>query len=211
MRISTTTIESFRLFMQPEQDWMSEDALLATIRGEFRTTPQIELGIAFERVLENPDKYRVRGGYACNGLSFDDATMREPLALIDRRGLFQVKSTKAYGDCTVVAKADTIVGAHIGEWKTTASTFDADKYLQSCQWRYELDIFGAPQLTYHVFCLDDHGNGVVALKDIHSFNVFAYPDLHQDCCNLLHRFVTYVQLRGLDALLRERQRAAEAA
>jgi hypothetical protein len=103
-------------------------------------------------MLENPGQVPRPRRLPCNGLSFDDATMREPLALVDRRGVFQVKSTKAYGDCTVVAKADTIVGAHIGEWKTTTSTFDVEKYLQSCQWRFELDIFGAPQLTYHVFC-----------------------------------------------------------
>jgi hypothetical protein len=41
--------------------------------------------------------------------------------------------------------------------------------------------------------------------------VFTYPELHQDCCALLGRFVSYVTAKGLDGLLRERQRAAEAA
>lgn len=211
MRISTTTIESFRLWSQPDNEWMSEQDLIDTITGVFRSTPQIELGIAFERVLEDPERYRIRGGYRCNGFSFDDDTMRDPLALIDRRGVCQVKTTKQYGNCTVVAKADHLVGATLGEWKTTTSTFDIEKYLASCQWRYELDLFEASQLTYHVFVLDDHENGVAELRDIHSFNVFRYPELHQDCCELLGQFVSYVTAKGLDALLRERQRAAEAA
>ena len=47
MRISTTTLESFRLFCDPEQDWMSEADLIATIKGEFVPTPAVELGKAF--------------------------------------------------------------------------------------------------------------------------------------------------------------------
>ena len=211
MRISCTTLETFRLWLEPDNDWMTEEELVATITGEFRSTPQIELGIAFERVLEDPEKYRVRGGYRANGYSFDDDTMAQPLALIDRRGVFQVKSTRQYGDCTVVAKADQIVGAQIGEWKTTTSTFAFEKYAQSYQWRFELDIFGAALATYHVFELEDHENGVARVRGIHTFNLFPYAELHQDCCNLLHQFESYVTAKGLDALLRERQRAAEAA
>jgi len=63
-------------------------------------------------------------------------------------------------------------------------------------------------VTYHVFLLDDHGNGVVGLKGIESFNLYPYDDLHQDCAALVQQFASYVTAKGLDGLLRERQAAA---
>lgn len=212
MRISTTTLESFRLFMDPEQEWMTEQSLLDTIEGKFVPTPAVSLGQAFGRVLEDPDRFLVPGGYRIKvnhqWFSFDGATVEPCLALIDRRGIFEAKGVKAYGSCDVVAKADHLIGGHLSEFKTTTSTFNFDKYADSCQWRFMVDIFEPLQVTYHVFLLDDHENGVAELKGIESFNLYPYPELHTDCCELLDRFVSYVTAKGLDGLLRDRQKAA---
>jgi hypothetical protein len=208
VRISTTTLESFRLFIDPDQEWMSEEDLLATIRGVFTPTPAISLGLAFGKVLEDPAKYRVPGGYRCRGFSFDDRTIAPALALIDRRGVFEAKASKAYGPHEVVAKADHLLGAHLSEFKTTGSTFNFDKYADSCQWRFMTDIFEPLQVTYHVFLLDDHENGVAELRGIESFNLYPYAALHQDCAELVARFVDYVTAKGLDGLLQDRQTAA---
>jgi hypothetical protein len=206
MRISTTTLESFRLFMQPDQDWMTEADLIASIRGEFVPTPAVLLGSAFGKVLEDPRHYRVPHGYQCGGYTFADEVMAPALRLMDHdRGLFEVKAKKAYGDCEVVAVADQIVGAHLFEHKTTA-TFNFEKYADSCQWRFMVDIFEPLLVTYHVFEMDDHGNGVAEIKGIHTFNLFPYAGLHQDCCELLGAFCDYVRAKQLDGLLRERQR-----
>lgn len=208
MRISTTTLESFRLYMQPEQDWMTEDSLLATIRGEFTPTPAVLLGKAFGQVLETPDPYRVANGYSCHGQYFSDAVMQPALALMDRRGVFEAKATKEYGPCTVVAMADQIVGARLVEHKTTLGTFDIDKYLASCQWRFMADIFEPLSITYHVFCLNEERDGSIGLRGIETFNLYPYAALHEDCCELVRRFAEYVTVRGLDGLLRARQKAA---
>lgn len=208
MRISTTTLESFRLWSDPEQDWMSENELLATIRGEFTPTAKVLLGLAFGKVLEDPDRYLVPGGYRCNGYDFALSTIEPALALIDRRGVFEAKAQRSYGAVDVVAKADHILGAHLSEFKTTTSTFNFDKYADSCQWRFMVDIFQPLRVTYHVFLLDDHENGVAELKGIETFNLYPYAGLHQDCCTLLGQFVDYVTAKGLDGLLRDRQQAA---
>lgn len=207
MRISTTTLESYRLFADPNQEWMSEDDLLATIRGQFIPTPAVLLGQAYGLVLEDPDRYLVPGGYQCGGYTFAMADVAPALALIDRRGVFEAKALKAYGDCDVVAKADHLYGAHLSEFKTT-SYFNVEKYLDSCQWRFMADIFEPLSITYHVFSLDDHGNGVAELKDVNSFNLYPYAELHQDCADLVQEFAHFVTAKGLDGLLRERQKAA---
>lgn len=212
MRISTTTLESFRLFSQPDQEWMSEDELLATIRGEFTPTPAVRLGQAFGKVLETPWSYQLDAGYTCGGYLFPAHVMAPALALMDHeRGVFEAKGTKQYGDCTVVAKADQMVGARLIEHKSTLGTFDFDKYAHSYQWRFMVDIFQPVSLTYHVFLLAEERDGSIGLRGIETFNFFPYAQLHADCWHLLRQFTSYVTAKGLDGLLRDRQRVAEAA
>lgn len=208
MRISTTTLESFRLYMSPDHEWMTEQSLIDTILGKFVPTVPVLIGSAFGKVLETPDAYQIPHGYRCGNYSFSDATMAEPLALMDRRGVYEAKAVKAYGPHDVVAMADQLIGARLIEHKTTLGQFDFDKYAASYQWRFMADIFLPASVTYHVFVLHDHENGIVELKDVHSFTLYPYANLHQDCCDLLGRFVDYVTTKGLDGYLRDRQQAA---
>jgi hypothetical protein len=211
VRVSTTTLEAFRLFLEPDNEWMSEADLVASIRGEVTPSPRMQLGKAFDAVLNEPERFKVSGGYRCEPYAFDDVVMAPCLAVFDRRGLFQVKTQQRYGEIDVVAVADQIVGATVIENKTTTSSFDADKYMASYQWRFLADIFLPKRVTYHVFCLHEDANGYVSLRSIETLNLYPYPALHADCCGLLTRFVDYVTAKGLDAFLRERQRLAEVA
>lgn len=211
MRISATQLESFRLFMDPEQEWMSEESLAATIRGEFKPTHPVLLGQAFGRVLEDPDRFMVPGAYECQGFTFPWDVMEPALAVVDRRSIFEAKAIRNYGPHTVVSKADALLGTRLHEFKTTLSTFDFDKYAASCQWRFMADMFEPSQITYHVFCLFEPAAGGIELRSVESFNLFPYPGLHDDCCELVDRFAHYVTARGLDVFLNARQKASEAA
>ena len=216
MRISTTTLESYRLFMQPDQDWMPEDELLATIRGEFAGNHRVWLGQAFGSVLEHPERYQVQGGYrvqprGCSEVfALGDDAMAPALQLIDRpRTVFEAKAIGKYAGHDVVAKADQIVGAHVTETKATLSPFDFEKYATGYQWRFLLDIFQAPLVTYHVFCLFESAqNGVIELRGIETFNLFPYAELRRDCEALVQEFEAYVDAKGLRSVLDARQEAA---
>jgi hypothetical protein len=207
MRISTTTLESFRLFMDPEQEWMTDADMQASIRGEFRGNHNVWLGSAFGAVLETPDAYAVPGGFRVvrGGETFDlgSDVMGPALALIDREHtVFEAKAVKSYGAHTVVARADQMVGAHLIETKTTLSTFDFDKYANSMQWRFMLDIFKVSKVTYHVFCLaESEANGVISLKSVESFHLYPYANLGADCGALVHEFADYVRAHGLESYL----------
>lgn len=212
MRISTTTLESFRLFMQPDQDWMSEDELIATIRGQFVGNHKVWLGMAFGAVLERPCQYRVNAGYRVENLrgcgetfEFADEVMQPGLALVDPDTIFEAKGSRLYGAHEVIAKADQLRGAHLKETKTTLSTFDFEKYAESYQWRFMLDIFEAPLCTYHVFCLSEDVAGVIDLRSVETFNLFPYAEMHDDCVRLVRQFEDYVEARGLRAELDGRQ------
>lgn len=215
MRISTTTLESYRLFMQPEQDWMLEAELLATIRGEFRGNPKVWLGSAFGAVLEHPERYRVEGGYVVQprgcpyAIDLGDDVMQPALDLIVPGSVFEAKGLKRYGRHDVVAKADQMAGLRIIETKSTLSSFDFDKYADSCQWRFMLDIFEAVSVTYHVACLSEsEANGVISLRGIETFTLYPYPALRDDLEALVREFEGYVTARGLVQVLDDRQREA---
>lgn len=207
MRISATTLESYRLFMDPDQEWFAEEDLVASIRGEFRGNHKVRLGSAFGRVLEDPAKYAVPGGYrvGVGPESFDlgDDVMGPALALIDRANtVFEAKATKAYGAHTVVVRGDQLVGAELVETKTTLSGFVFEKYSESYQWRFMLDIFDVPRVTYRVFCLDEsEANGVISLKSVENFCLFRYPNMGADCGAMVHDFADYVRRRGLEHYL----------
>lgn len=219
MRISCTTLESFRLWMQPETDWLPEAELLATIRGEFVGNHKVWLGQAFGAVLEHPEPYRVSGGYRVENLrgcgetfAFGDDVMGPALALIDpQRTVFEAKGIGRYCGHDVVAKADQLVGAHLIETKTTLSTFDFDKYEASCQWRFMADIFGVRQVTYRVFCLSEsEANGVIELKSVENFTLYPYPAMRADLEHLVREFEGYVDMRDLRPMLDARRAAAGA-
>lgn len=217
LRISATTLESYRLWS--EQDFMPESELLDTIKGVFKQTPKMLFGQAFGRAIEKADKYRrqdSQGDYYAVPVKaegewreyiFPGSVVNPCLEIFDRRGVFEVKHTREYGGVTVVAKADQIIGNWINENKTKLSTFDFQRYQDSYQWRFMLDIFGAAGVRYNVFCLNSDGTDEdcdIELKSIESFNLYPYPDLHQDCCALLTRFLGYVAERNLEPYLVEK-------
>jgi hypothetical protein len=220
VRISCTTLESFRLFMNPEQDWMSEDDLLATIRGEFVGNHKVWLGMAFGAVLETPERYRVVGGYRVENprgcgedFEFGNDVIDPALASIDREHtVFEAKASGMYAGHQVVAKADQMVGAQLIETKATLSTFDFEKYAESCQWKFMADIFGVPRVTYRVFCLfESEQNGVIELRGVEEFHLYRYAEMRRDLEGLVQDFAAYVDVRGLRGVLEERQLAATGA
>ena len=170
------------------------------------------LGTAFHAVLEAAGGLQAStSGILCDGFHFPDATMRPMLDLIDRRGTFEVKATKAFGPHTVVAKADQIVGTHVYEHKTTTNPFDPDKYLQAYQWRFEAAIFQPVAITYRVAILEEPKERIVGLKSVEQVTVYPYPELERDCAQLVDRFVAYVRARDLTRFLERQGTALEAA
>lgn len=209
MRINTTTLESFRLYMEPDQDWMTEADLLATIRGEFVPTREILIGRAFGHILETPDAFCAVRGYLAGGFVFSEEGIDRALALIDRpHTVFEAKAIRRYGSHDVVAKADQLVGGHLIETKTTFGYFQFDKYADSSQWKFMVDLFEALVVTYHIFSLDENKEGTIGVRAIDSFNVYPYTDLHEECADLVRRFEAYVSAKGLVPLLDQRQREA---
>jgi len=207
MRISTTALEAVRKYLDPANEWMTDDKVVSQLRGTEPMSWSRRRGAAFGRVLETPATYwrPELDGFVCDGVSFSLRTMADALSRMDYdRGAFEVKGTKRYGDHEVVAVADQIVGSTIFEHKT-ADSFDIDRYLPSCQWRFLLDVLGGSALTYLVFLLKDVAENVVEVRGIESVTVFPYPGLSDECAELVRAFVDFATIRGLAPDLNARQ------
>jgi len=187
---------------------MTEARLIADIEGKFVPTREVDIGQAFGRFLESPDRYRVDGGYIHRRLDvfLSDETMQPALDLIDRpHTVFEAKAVGRYGPHDVVAKADQLVGAHLVETKTTFGWFDFEKYANSAQWKFMADIFKPGFVTYLVFVLREEKNATITLRSTESFNLFPYEGLHGECVELVRRFADFVTVKGLAPLLERRQ------
>lgn len=204
--------------MDPQQDWMSEEDLLATITGTTVPTPKMLVGGAFGRVLEKPLKYRKDGAYLApakcgdNWIDFwfDTASVERALSVFDPGGVFEVPMVADYDGVKVVAKADQMIGRLIVENKAKlAPSFDFDKYAQSVQWKLMADMAGVDAVRYNVFLLDD-SEMLIRLRAIESFNLYPYALMHDDCLDIVQQFREYVERKGLVEQLNEKQAYVEA-
>jgi hypothetical protein len=219
VRVSTTTLQSFTLFMEPEQEWMDEQELIASIMGDFKGTPKTDRGAAFGRALTEPDRWDVVGRAISDDGDIDwhmkvpvqDPDRGEPVTewvyfpvdlildcqrYVPANLTYEVKATKDYDGVTVVSKVDGIVGLRIVEFKVT-DHFDFDRYATSVQWPFYLDAFDAEQVDYVVFQLSDTKRDGLQLHSVHPFTFYRWPGLQAKCRETVASFVDYLHRRGL--------------
>lgn len=206
MRVSTTTLESYRLYTE---DVVPEEDLLASIRGEFKPSRATALGAALHLILEEPDRHYTNvDTYVCDGITFPGPVIRPCLERVLPDGVFEVKGTRDYQIgrdlVTVVGKVDQVWGCQVKEFKSRWDSCDVDRYARSFQWRFYLDVFGAAIVTYEVFLLSEHEDGKIALRGIETLPLYPYPALRAECEALLADFVAYAHLRGLEGFLQPR-------
>jgi len=201
LRITVTTIESFRNYLNGS---IELEDLLKRIRGEFTPSRRMELGSAFHDILEKAEERFIheRNVFkAKNGIEFDFDVIAPCYEKIVQGTTFEVKITKIYKigeeEVEVVAKVDQLYGNYIIENKTCWGTFDFERYFNSCQWKYYMDIFEAERVYYNVFCLSDKVGGI-ELRDIEQFSFNSYPDLREDLNKLLTNIVKFIHSQKLE-------------
>lgn len=197
MRVSTTTIEQFRLVQTTE--WASEADLLARVRGELvPPTWQMRAGTAWHSVLDTPKRYQMESGdFWCDGHRFTFADVRTAAAWLGD-GVWEVKTTRDLmidGETvTLVGVADKILGSEIDDNKTKFSAPDMQWYEGSFQWRAYLWLFGASSFRYNVFQFQEPDNtGFMDLRGIESVRFYPYAGLESDVLGWVMDFVWWVR------------------
>lgn len=185
MLARVSNIEAFRRWRLNEESTPEE--LVHWLTASQPTDAMIA-GSAFHKALETAKD----GEYdelSANGYTFVMADCE--LALPPIR---EVRASKCYGELQVTGKFDALIGNRIVDHKTTA-TFKPEGYMEGCQWRFYLDIFGASIFQWNVFELhpmDDEPMTYYVMPP-HILTQYRYPGLHDDCASLASDFYDFAQ------------------
>ena len=101
----------------------------------------------------------------------------------------ELRAQKQYGPLTVTGKLDTLDGRRVEDHKTTG-TFNPDGYIEGCQWRFYLDIFGADVFRWNVFVITPVPKleKTYNVKPPQLLEQCRYPGMHDDCMDLARDF-----------------------
>lgn len=203
LRIPVTTLENVRLYLT---DKITTEKLVECITKPYQATRKMQLGTAIHDILENyHNRYVAESNIfiSCNGFRFETDIIDKIYSHIDKDAPFEIKEVKIYEldseAVEVVGKVDQLHGAIVYENKTTWSGFNSDRYYDSYQWRYYLDMFEAELVIYNVFCLTETKKKGIELKEINKLKFTAYPTLGADVRRLLETSVNIInrlQLRN---------------
>lgn len=239
--IRVTQLESFRKYLVGDEDRdnfvITEQMVIDSLTGKFKGNEQTRIGTAFHRIIEgNTDgvekigegvrtflyygkevqepvpagrKFNIDGYDVC----LDISQCKVALAYRDEYpdAFHEIREFMDFGDYVITGCADMIDGFEIRDIKTKYSTvFDKD-YIDSAQWRFYLEMFGAE--TFHFDLFQFHGfdkskygmdvRGLELTRYTPSITCHYYNGMEQDNRHLIDEFVKWAKIRGIYDILPE--------
>lgn len=162
--------------------------LVARLTG-FQPTDAMLAGTAFHKALElaQPGEY--------DRLEALGHTFLLPDASLALPSVRELRCFGRYGPLRVTGQVDALYGTRVEDHKTTGY-FSADGYLEGCQWRFYLDIFGADVFRWNVFELTaiKGQDKTYRVGEPHTLEQCRYPGLHDDCMDLARGFYEFAAL-----------------
>lgn len=176
MLARVSNIETFRRW-RADPDAIASD-LVARLR-DFEPTEAMLAGTAFHKCMEDA----IPGEY--DRLEANGYTFILPDASIALPAIRELRCYGQYGLLEVTGQVDALYGKRVEDHKTTAY-FNADGYLEGCQWRFYLDLFGADVFRWNVFELRPvkGQDKTYEVGEPQTLEQYRYPGLHDDCMAL---------------------------
>lgn len=219
-QIRVTAIEAFRRYLaNGDNDYyeITEQSVIDSVTGAFKGNEQTRIGTAFHSIVQigNPEHKIIDGGdeFDVDGFKVRLAKKHCMLALAYRNehpnAYHEFRGYKDYGRAVVTGCADMIDGVEIRDIKTKYSTPSDADYINSCQWRYYLDIFGADVFHFDLFVFngykkEKHGydvRGLELTRHTPPITCYRYPEMENDNLALLNQFLDFCEARGLTKYL----------
>lgn len=196
IRLTASMLETYRRFMDTE--YTTYDDMIHAIDGTGLTSPEMALGVAVHKALENYNGGELATDVVVyDGYTLDSRSLEKAGRFITPMWLKEVdgqKSMRLLGDEVFIrCKTDALVGTFIVDHKVTGE-IDAHKvesYLDSMQWRAYLWVFGGTEFMYNTMVWSEE-NGVYNLREAERVFCNTYNGLESDlrrCAQGLYAFV----------------------
>ena len=231
--IRVTQIESFRRYIEQSERSpfeITEQSVIDSITS-FEGNTKTRVGTAFHRIIEEgtPTCDKVDAGR--RSFIYYNKQKEEPVPcgrVFDVDGykvildipqikvalsyreqypdvFHEVREFKDYGDCIVTGCADMLCTTDIRDIKTKySSNFSDQDYVNSCQWKYYLELFGLDTFHFDLFIFDDyneskHGYDVrgLPLHRHEPITCYRYPTMEQYNRRLLTEFLCWAKQKNL--------------
>ena len=200
LRTSASDIDALRRFYDEEDADLAD--LVRQLRHLMPSTEAMEAGTALHAALEHAEPGDHKG-FERDGFIFSFDTDAE----IDLPVIREMKATRDYvvDDVivTLVGKVDCLHGKRIDDHKFTAR-FDADRYMDSYQWRVYLEVFGADLFRWNIFEAIESAPKHYIIRNVHKLEMHRYPGIAEDVERVVRNFVVFAR----DHLPERFQRAA---
>ena len=189
--IRASTLDSYRLYADPDSDMITPEEMDARLLGRGSTNAAMELGTAFHDAL---------GGNYVGPIQFEIESLDRA-----RTGL-EDATPEVFGSCVLdidgthvllTGHADWLLGLDMVEVKTSTKPIPPERYADSVQWRCYCLLFGIQRVTYRLVQLDERPNGDVYAKQIDDVVMYTYPALLADVKACVRGLLGYVKARGL--------------
>lgn len=190
LRVSVTDLDQLRYY-RDDENGVELAELIARLKHLMPSSEAMEAGTALHKALELAELGEFKGLEA-DGFTFSFETDAE----IELAPIREIKAEREYlvDDCivTLVGKVDAINGRHIADHKFTAK-FDADRYLDSYQWRAYLDMFDADAFRWNIFEAVESAPRNYLVRNVHALSMHRYPGMAEDVERELHEFVRFAR------------------
>lgn len=229
--LRVTQLEKFRRFISGEYEYETEQDVIDTVTGEFKGNAYTYIGTAFHRIVEGDTdgvvkaeagerKFMYYGKEASEpvpcGRTFDidgnNVTLDVPQCYValdykDEHpdAFHEIREWLDFGDVVVTGCADMIDGMEIRDIKTKFSIPSDKDYINSCQWRYYLELFGADTFHFDLFVFEGyvtekHGTDVRGLplyRHKPPITCYRYGGMEEDNRYLVKQFTEWAKYRNL--------------
>ena len=239
--VRVTQLEAFRKYIEGDEDKdrfvTSEQDVIDILTGVFTGNEYTRIGTAVHRIVEGNTEGVEKIGEGVRTFLYYGKEMQEPVPVgrkfnIDGYDVcldvpqckvalkykdeypdafHEVREFMDFGDIVVTGCADMIDGFEIRDIKTKYSQPNDSDYINSAQWRFYLEMFGAETFHFDLFCFEGynkekHGmdvRGLPLTRYSPSITCYYYNGMFEDNRRLIEEFVKWAKCRGVYNLLPE--------
>lgn len=197
-------------------EYDTEDALIASIRGEFTGNDKTFTGEAYHSLIEG-DFSSEQNHFLAGKILFTPEQARPAFDYkkAHQAMIHEVPVRKIYAihgqEVVISGRVDGIEGSQVRDIKAKFRAIDSEEYMDSIQWQFYLDILSRKVFHYDVFEVigfdaltgpAPHKLDGVLFRPHETTTCLAYPGMHEKCHSLIVDFFDYIEDRKLFPFLK---------